>query len=580
MDDKKKPFVIMFIVFFVMMYLQIMFPAQPASVPPVTTNGTATAPVGAANPTSPGMMTGAMTSPAVTTVGGNPPANVPSLKQFDESPQTLINTGVALFTINHLGGRVQSVSLKTHTAEVNSSEPLQLISRKEGSPLPLGIFADGTTDDFTLYQLSPENLPTMEGQYYNVSDTPATFIFKGELPTGLKVEKKLTFKKGSYAVETTIAFDRPVSNAEPMRLQWTHPATPEKVAAEGPARKVSILSAENKLSSTVFSSMKDVSMVGAQTALFTPVPAHWISVCDYYFIEAIINPAAPALVREQRVGDTYFIETTGSTTGGNFVFYTGPKDSDSLHAVGYALDRSVDLGMFSFLAHPILAAIRFLHGFIGNYGLSIILLTLLIKLGFLPLTQTSFKSMKAMQELQPEIAALRERVTDPTILNQELMGLYKKRGVNPLGGCFPMLIQIPVFLGLYNALLNSIELRHEPFALWINDLSSPEKLHVFGIGIPLMIILMGASMFVQQLTQPSTMDPQQKKIMMFMPVIFTGMFILHPMPSGLVLYWLTNNMISIVQQYSIRESRRVTPLQATAYASLAIFLFGFLLTKI
>jgi YidC/Oxa1 family membrane protein insertase len=236
--------------------------------------------------------------------------------------------------------------------------------------------------------------------------------------------------------------------------------------------------------------------------------------------------------------------------------------------------------MFSFLAHPILALMKFFYSFIGNYGLSIILLTLLIKLGFLPLTQSSFKSMQAMQELQPEIAALRERVTDPNILNQELMTLYKKRGVNPLGGCFPMLIQIPVFLGLYNALLNSIDLRHEAFALWINDLSAPESLKLFGIGIPLMILLMGASMLIQQLTQPSTMDPQQKKIMMFMPVIFTGMFILHPMPSGLVLYWLTNNLISIVQQYSIRENRRISPLQATAYASLVIFSFGFILTKL
>jgi YidC/Oxa1 family membrane protein insertase len=159
-----------------------------------------------------------------------------------------------------------------------------------------------------------------------------------------------------------------------------------------------------------------------------------------------------------------------------------------------------------------------------------------------------------------------------------MLALYKKRGVNPMGGCLPALIQLPVFLGLYNALLNSIELRHAPFALWVHDLSSPEYLSVLGLPIPVMVLIMGASMFAQQWTMPSSMDEQQKKIMMMMPFIFTIMFIVFPMPAGLVLYWLVNNTISIIQQMYMRSDKKAGPFAATAVASGLIFSLGFILT--
>jgi YidC/Oxa1 family membrane protein insertase len=568
MEDRKNLFVVVFILFFVMIYVQVMFPT-PAPVTSTTENSTAvTAPQSGQQ-----VAQTSVTPIAAQGVNTFHSGTVPSLAQLDESPQSFVNTGAALIAINHLGGRIQGISLKQYTENVGTTDPLQLVAKLDGAPLPLGVIADGANDDFVLYQLDQTSVPPMEGQYYVTKhDAPAVLTFTGTLPSGLQVTKKLTFTYGSYSFKTDISFNRATGGNVPMVLQWTHPANSDTVSSEGVARTFSYLTAENKLTSTPFSSQKDPRTT-------TPL-ARWIAICNYYFIEALINPNNPTAVAQGKTGDTFFVQATGDALGGSFLSYVGPKDMESLKAVGFSLERSVDLGMFSVLAHPILALMKFFYSFIGNYGLSIILLTLLIKLGFLPLTQSSFKSMQAMQELQPEIAALRERVTDPNILNQELMTLYKKRGVNPLGGCFPMLIQIPVFLGLYNALLNSIDLRHEKFALWINDLSAPESLKLFGIGIPLMILLMGASMLIQQLTQPSTMDPQQKKIMMFMPVIFTGMFILHPMPSALVLYWLTNNLISIVQQYSIRENRRISPLQATAYASLIIFSFGFILTKL
>jgi YidC/Oxa1 family membrane protein insertase len=271
-----------------------------------------------------------------------------------------------------------------------------------------------------------------------------------------------------------------------------------------------------------------------------------------------------------------------SSTGGRFHIYVGPKDYKTLESIAnFNLERTIDLGWFAFLALPLLWLLRSLYALFGNYGLAIIGLTLLVKAALLPLSKASFASAKKMQDLQPEIKALKERVKDPNQLNQEMFALYKRKGVNPMGGCFPVLIQIPVFLGLYNALLNAIELRHAPFAGWIRDLSAPESLHLFGIGVPVMVLLMAASMVYQTWTTPNpSADPNQQKMMMIMPLVFAGMFIIFPMPAGLVLYWLVNNIISIVQQLYMRSATKGSVYMATVVASVAIFGFGYVLTMI
>jgi YidC/Oxa1 family membrane protein insertase len=200
----------------------------------------------------------------------------------------------------------------------------------------------------------------------------------------------------------------------------------------------------------------------------------------------------------------------------------------------------------------------------ANYGLDIILLTVLIKVLFIPLTQKSFQSMHALQKLQPEMKRLQERFKDDReALNREMMELYRRHKVNPLGGCLPMLLQMPVFIGLYNALFYAVELRHAPFALWINDLSAPDRLpalpsppiaELFGVEmrIPVLTLLMGASMLVQQKMTPPAGDPAQQRMMMFMPVIFTVMFV--SFPAGLVLYWLVNNVLTIAQQAMMQRA--------------------------
>lgn len=225
----------------------------------------------------------------------------------------------------------------------------------------------------------------------------------------------------------------------------------------------------------------------------------------------------------------------------DYLLYVGPKDLDVLRESGHFLEKSIDLGWFGFIAKPLLVVLKFFNRYTHNYGLAIIILTVIIKILFQPLTRKQYESMREMQKLQPKMQAIREKFkNDKERLNREIMDLYRTHKINPLGGCWPMLLQIPVFFALYKALLNSIELRHAPFMLWIQDLSEKDPCYVTPI-------IMGLTMFLQQKMTPAAGDPNQQKMMMFMPLIFTFLFL--NFPSGLVLYWLVNNVLTIGQQF-------------------------------
>jgi YidC/Oxa1 family membrane protein insertase len=224
-----------------------------------------------------------------------------------------------------------------------------------------------------------------------------------------------------------------------------------------------------------------------------------------------------------------------------YSLYIGPKDLDVLRETGHFLEKSIDLGWFGFIAKPLLVVLKFFYRYTHNYGVAIIILTILIKILFHPLTRKQYESMREMQKIQPKMQAIREKFkNDKERMNREVMDLYRTHKINPLGGCWPMLLQIPVFFALYKALLNSIELRHAPFMLWIQDLSEKDPCYVTPI-------IMGLTMFLQQKMTPAAGDPNQQRIMMFMPIIFTFLFL--SFPSGLVLYWLVNNVLTIGQQF-------------------------------
>jgi YidC/Oxa1 family membrane protein insertase len=237
--------------------------------------------------------------------------------------------------------------------------------------------------------------------------------------------------------------------------------------------------------------------------------------------------------------------------------FFGPKQTEVLKSLDINAQKIIDFGWFDIIAKPLIWALNMMNKVTHNYGIDIIILTILIKIIFYPLTVKSSTSMKKMQKLQPIIVKLKEKYKDDKAkLNQEMMGIYKREGVNPMGGCLPMVIQIPVFFALYKALSGAIELRHAHFLWWMNDLSAPEDLftfHVAGYALPIRILplIMGVTQVIQQKMTPTTADPMQEKIMLLMPIVFT--FLFWSFPSGLVLYWLINNVISIAQQYYINK---------------------------
>jgi len=277
----------------------------------------------------------------------------------------------------------------------------------------------------------------------------------------------------------------------------------------------------------------------------------WIAFQNKYFGSALIplQGSKAGIVFKEK--DQVFIgleyESVQSAATASHLFYAGTKELEILEKKGNHLVRMIDYGWFgnkfAFLVKPLLKVLAYFYGLTQNYGWSIIFLTLIIKLLFFPLTHKSFKSMKGMQKIQPYVKVIQERNKDDRQkMNEELLELYKKHKVNPVGGCLPMLLQIPVFIALYHALFFSIELRGAPFIGWITDLSVQDPYYVTPV-------LMGITMFLQQKMTPSVGDPMQQKIMMFLPIVFTFLFI--SFPAGLVIYWTVNNILTISQQYYI-----------------------------
>lgn len=279
----------------------------------------------------------------------------------------------------------------------------------------------------------------------------------------------------------------------------------------------------------------------------------WSGFTDKYFLQALnpdqqieqifINHQSGFI--ENIFTSNSFVLLPGEQASFEHIAYLGPKKLEDLSAAEASFEEAVHFGFFHFLAKPLFVVLLYFYGFLNNYGFAIILLTVCIKLIFWPLTHKSYKSMQGMQKLQPEMKRLKEKYADDKQrLNQEMMSFYRDNKVNPLGGCLPILIQIPVFFSLYKVLLDSIELRHAPFMLWITDLSAKDPLFITPV-------IMGASMFLQQKLTPTNLDPTQEKVMLMMPVVFTFLFL--NFPAGLVIYWLVNNLLTILQQLIIRR---------------------------
>ena len=459
---------------------------------------------------------------------------------------------IALFT--NQGARLKSFRLKRYRAGVEAGSPLiDMVSRAPGMEYPLGLRLADTptgTDQGVVYEVRGVDLNLQAG-----GDGSLTFI--GATPSGQRVVKEFTFSGSSYAVEVGVSI---AGSPQGATLLFTTGGKNKGVKGDALFEGLIALR-EGDLTREWPDDIEGRLNLNA--------PLSWAGFGYTYFVSALI-PAegveADATVAPSAGRDRGFVlETRGRVISSQertarYRLFMGPKVLNLLKSLDRGLEQSIDFGYFGFISVPMLHALHFFQTYTGNYGLDIILLTLIIKLLLWPLTQKSFVSMKRMQKLQPQMQRLKEKFgDDKTRLNKEMMDLYKRNKVNPLGGCLPMLLQFPFFIGFYNALLTPIELRHASF-LWIKDLSRPDweslPFSAFGyeVGIPVLVLLMGASMFIQQWMSPAIGDPNQRRMMMLMPLIFTVIFV--SFPSGLTIYWFVNNLLSILQQYMINRKER------------------------
>jgi YidC/Oxa1 family membrane protein insertase len=489
-----------------------------------------------------------------------PPPSAPAV----QGEPIVVDTELLVARIAPVGGRITSLRLKKYRTAVSSdSEPLEMIQVAPGAAVPLGVrlaSEDGrVVEDDTQVAYSSDRQEVSLGG----SET-ATLVLRGTLPSGATIEKRLTFAATSYPIELEIRTSGFPEQLSRIGVGWRHQIS-EAIQGDPELHYRGTLVLEDK------KVVRDLatSLAASPPKVFGS-PVGWVGYADHYFVAALI-PAEPAQARavvSPEAGGVQLLLTSprASATEGStrFTVYVGPKDVEVLVGAGHQLERAVDFGWFSFLAIPLLRLLKAFHAVTRNYGIDVILLTILVKVLFIPLTNRSMKSMRDMQRLQPQMAKLREKFKDDRErLNKEMIELYRRHRVNPLGGCLPMLLQFPVFIGLYQALSQAIELRHAKFAFWVRDLSAHEcypwpgqgtisgcnDFSMFGIPIPILVLLMGGSMILQQYLSPSTgMDPAQQRMMMIlMPVMFTVMFI--NFPSGLVLYWLVNNVLTIAQQW-------------------------------
>jgi YidC/Oxa1 family membrane protein insertase len=438
-----------------------------------------------------------------------------------------VDTEAFRVSITEAGARIVSLELKAYRRAVGAdSGPLDIVVRQDVLPATVDL-GKGFTDAAIRYRADRQTLTVGGADRGEV-------LFTGEAPGGMRLRKRFVFDGNGYVFRVALAVE---GGGGPTSAGLLLTPIPDHLKQEMAVGLQGRSLVEHAVS-TLESKPADISGV------------RWAGFSTPYFL-AVAIPPADGVAHLGAVGGTPAVlmqsplDGSGATT---FELYAGPKDRAVLQAAGHDLVAAVNYGMFWFVAVPLLGALRLLHRVTSNYGIDIIILTVLVKMGTIPLTRATFKNMKEMQRIQPQMAKIRERYKDdPQTMQQQIMELYKRHQVNPFAGCLPMVLQMPILMGFYSALMHAIELRQAPFALWIDDLSSPDRLMVMGIGIPVLTLLMGASMVLQTWLQPAQGDPMQQRMMMFMPLVFTFMFI--NMPAGLVLYWLVNNVLSIAQQY-------------------------------
>lgn len=454
------------------------------------------------------------------------------------SDQTVtIETDVVRVGIASRGGVISSWELKEYQASSSDAKPVQLIHEGGQFKGPLSIVTSKPLIDKALVEgqyLVEKDFSTLDS-----SNPVGHVVLRFEdKEAGIKLEKRLTFRKGSYIVDVEV-------EAEGLSVPYDVVLGTNFGIVEWGEGFIGLIGSASLVDGKVEKETPD-------DELERKGVVEWVALQDKYFISVLMpQNGTAALVKKEGdklVSSSVRMAPEGVGHSSFLQLYAGPKEYDTLRSFNVGLEETIDFGWFIYgswsvvkaVAKPIFYVLRFINEYTDNYGVTIILLTLGIKVLFVPLQYKSYKSMKQMQTIQPKVQALQEKYKDDRDkLNKELIKMYRDHKVNPVGGCLPMILQMPVFVALFNILYMTIDLRQAPFFGWITDLSVQDPYYVLPI-------VMGATMVITQKIQPTTMDPTQAKMMLVLPVFMTFLFI--NFPAGLVLYWLTNNTLQIIQQ--------------------------------
>jgi YidC/Oxa1 family membrane protein insertase len=506
-------------------------------------------------PTADGAAASAVPAQSATTPAAAAPAAPPdALGTLPESSAAKVRvvTDVLDLDISLLGGQIDRADLRQYP--LHKDTPNVPVRLENDDPASLYVVQTGLTG--AAGEAAPSHLATFAAAQTTYTLPEGAAELRVPLTWtdghGLTVTKTFVFKRGLYGID--LLYDAHNESTAPRSLasyaqilrHWEHASRSyfdvETYSFKGPAVFDGTKSHDLKVESDPDSKFSESITNG------------WLASLQHHFVSAIVPPANQPYHYQLRVEDhQYLLSATGPSTqvapGATATFseklFIGPKLQSQLAATGPRLDLTADYGLLTVIAHPLFVALNWVHGVTGNWGWAIILVTAFIKLIFYPLSQASGRSMAKMRAVAPRMKQIQDTFKDDREkLGRAMMDLYKREKINPLAGCLPMVVQIPVFISFYWVLVESVEMRQAPFMMWINDLSSHDRFFV----LPL---LMGAAMFAQFKLNPAPPDPMQAKIMQFMPLVMTGMMAWFP--SGLVLYWLTNTVLSILQQWRINQ---------------------------
>lgn len=491
--------------------------------------------------------------PVAAIATANTAASVPGTPLLPSTKLIQVHTDVLNVTINPHGGNIVQADLLKYPETLHSQTPYPLLNN---DPAKLYVTQSGligtggpdTPQQQTNYSVSQQSYTLQPGQ----KDLVVKLEWRS--PQGVVIDKEFTFTRNQYEIGVNYI----ISNQSEKNWSGQFYAQLQRKKMPKPSRGLFMLNPY--IGGAISSPEKPYTKVSfekmAEENLNTPIEGGWEAMLEHYFLSAWVPPKNQVFnyYTQALSNDVYVLGMIGPVQtvapDSNLTIaaklYLGPEETDLLKKVAPNLDLTIDFGILWFISIAILWVMKQIYSVIGNWGWSIVLVTLFIKMAFFHLSAKSYRSMAVMRKLQPRLQSLKERYGDDRQkMTQATMELYKKEKVNPLSGCLPIVVQIPVFIALYWVLLESVELRQAPFILWIHDLSAKDPYFILPI-------IMGLTMLIQQRLNPPPPDPVQARMMQILPIFFTFLFI--NFPAGLVLYWVVNNTLSILQQWYITRS--------------------------